>query len=248
MSRLLRLPPLVRAPLTAVSLVLLLAGGVPVAAFPFLAADAGAYRQAIGVHSSECAKDPVPTAGNCWSAAPARVTITGVDQLESGAVAYLVLQVAGREPVREDLLGGALPKDVELGTKLTVRYWHSDIAEVVTASQTLPTRDNPAYRAAHFPGADAAVVVFAILGLIAFGVPLYGDVQEWRRRKRLDSELDTAPGALRGLARYGMTLEPAPTEVPETPPAAEATLTGENAWPAKPDVVPGGAGWNIRAS
>jgi hypothetical protein len=229
MSRPLRLPPLVRAPLTLVSLVLLLAGGITLAVFPFLVADATAYRQAIGDPARECAHNPIPASGGCWSAAAAKVVITGVDHLDSGDVQYLVVAVPGHIAVRENLVPGAHATGIGVGTTVTVRYWHSDIAQILppvdhgAAVVALATRDSPTYRTAQFPIGSAIVAGLGVAGLIGFGVPLFFDVQRWRRRRRIDAEAEAAareattmPGFGRGLLRYGMSLGPTAEPTCET--------------------------------
>ena len=230
MSRLLRLPPLVRAPLTLVSIVLLLAGGIPVAVFPFLVADANAYRQAIGDPARECAHNPIPTSGGCWSAATAKVIITGVDHLDTGDVEYLVVAVPGREAVRENLVAGVPATGLDVGTTVTVRYWHSDLAQILppvdrgAAVVTLATRDNPTYRTAQYPTGSAIAAGLGVVGLLGFGVPLFFDVRRWRRRRRIDAAAEAAaraattmPGFARGLLRYGMSLGPTAEPTPESP-------------------------------
>jgi hypothetical protein len=217
----LRLPPIIRAPLTLVAAVLLLVGGIPVALFPFLYMDAGHYRQAVGVAAAECAHDPIPARGGCWSAASARVTITGVDHTDSGDLAYLVLQIPGRQPVRENLVDTRQAVGMEVGTAVTVRYWGDAIAQVLPPVDksrpqlVAPTRDNPSYRAAHFPGGSAVAAVLGVVGLALFGVPLIGDARRWRRRRELDRQLEQAtrdaaarPDFAQGLRRYGMSLHP----------------------------------------
>jgi len=250
MSRALRLPsmplvpPLVLAPLTAISFVLLLGGGIPVVAFPYASADAATYRQAIVDPAHQCAGNPVPAANGCWSAAGARVTITGVDHLDSGDVAFLVVQPNGGDAVRENLVEGERTTGIDVGNTVTVRYWHADIAEVLPPAAAgipqavLATRDNPLYRTAHFPTGSAVTAVLGSLGLLGFGVPLGFAVRRWRRRRRIEAEADAAareatsrPDFGRGLARYGMSFAPA-TPAPAPTPAPEATLTGQRAWSA----------------
>jgi hypothetical protein len=262
MTRLTRLPLHVRGAVALLSLTLLLWSGIPVLLFPFAALDASHYRTAIVTPAARCAGDPVPAPGGCWSSAAARVTITGSDHLDSGEVVdYAVVEVPGRDPVREDLVSAAGFELLGVGQPVSVRYWGSAIADIVppTAAHAAPlllaTRDNPSYRTRAFPVSDAMALVLALCGVVLFGVPLLGDAQRWRRRRRIEEEAEAAArdalssrGFGRGLARYGM--EPvavpaaAPAAVPEEPEAPHVVLSGEREQPR--GTVPGGAGWNIR--
>lgn len=199
MSRLLRLPLLARIPIALVSAILLIVGAVPVATYPFYAADARNYEGAIGQPARECPHDPIPAAGSCWSAAQARVTITGVDHTVSNSIAYLVLQVAGQQQVRENLLGtAAVPAGIDDGITVTVRFWGSRISQVLppvdkgAAPIVWETGDNPSYRAGSFPTDAAVTAVIGLLGLLGFGLPLIDDVKRWRRRRQIEAEAELA--------------------------------------------------------
>jgi hypothetical protein len=258
------LPLTARAPLFVLSATMLLWGGVPTAVFPFTAMDASHYRAAIDSPAARCAKDAVPTPGDCWSSRTARVTITGVDHLESGDIAYAVLEVPGRDQVRSDFTTGLHVDLLSVGASVTVRYWHSDIVLVYpavaggAAPVVLTTRDNPSYRAAHFPTTDAVTALLALIASVLFGRTLLGDLRAWRRRRAgvVDArELASLPGFGRGLARYGFTVPSAPPEANLTGTAqplsvlpretADTAPTSEPE-PQPPGTRPGGNGWNIR--
>jgi len=269
MSRLHRLPlqrlPLnVRAPLGVLCLLLALWSGVPLLLHPLQMLAAARYSSTVSDPRSECPGDPVPAPGGCWSSVRARVATLGGELAADGSsVYYAVLDVAGRDPVREDFASGDGYRSLAVGQAVSVRYWGADIAEVVVpvapaaaAKPTapapppvvMPTRDNPAYRT-QFPVSDLVLLVPALIGFLLFGLPLTDDVQAWRRRRAVGEEAMTAarlaistPGYQRGLARYGIRLAPEPAPAPATaaaPPAeVETTLTGQSARPAPAAAAP----------
>jgi hypothetical protein len=236
MTRLSRLPLHVRAPLALLCTTLLLWSGIPVALFPLLAMDAGHYRTAITDPAARCSGDPIPARNGCWSATSARVVVTGVDQLDSGTVAYAVVEVPGRDAVREDFVDSAHADTLAADMHVTVRYWGSNIVDVAAAAPLsaarvlMPTRDNPSYRAAHFPWNTAVVAAMALAGVVLFAVPLMGDARRWRQRRRLEIEAEAAGrlaisthGLARGLERYD-----------RTPSRPETALTG---WRTRDEVT-----------
>jgi hypothetical protein len=248
MMRLVRGTPVVRGLASAIALLLGVCGIVPVAAYLLLRLDAAGYESAIGNAARECHGDPIPARGGCWSAASARVVITGVDA-ESGAT-FLVVEVAGQPATREDFVSTP-PAGIAVGTTLTARYWHGDIATMLVSGAdrakppvALPTRDNPGFRAQSLPVAGALLVLLGLGGLLVWGRPLLDDVRALRARRRNQAEAEIAvresaidPGVNRGLARYGM----------------DVVLTGHRATPAAPTPAPpaptqsqGGEGWNVR--
>ena len=262
MVRLVLGTPVVRCVASVFAAILAVCGLVPLVTYPLLRLDASSYGGAIGVAAKECAGDPIPARGGCWSAAPARVTITGVDG-QSG-LAYVVVDVPGRPATREDFVS-APPGVVAVGTTLTARYWHGDVAELVVlpaakgaAPLVLPTADNPAYRATQLPVAGAVLLAVGAGGLLLWGRPLLGDVRDWRRRRRAhdEAELEIRESSRtatlnRGLARYGITLRsddagdhveltgrgdrrPQPQPQPQPPTA--------------PNAEQGGKGWSVRPS
>jgi hypothetical protein len=262
MMRLVRGTPVVRAVLAAVAAIFALWGLVAVAMYPLLRVDAASYERAAGSAAAECPGDPIPARGGCWSAAPARVTISGVDHSGGADVAFVVVAVQGQAARRADLVDATRIAALPTGTTLSARWWHEDIAVLAlpgastgAAPTLLPTRDNPSYRATRLPIGDAVTLLLGAGGLLLWGRPLLADVREWRARRRGDSDgagddsaagpaadgedVTSAPGFGRGLARYGIDLR-----------TTEVTLTGQRATPpsTKPGATtkPGGSGWNIR--
>ena len=265
MVRLVRGTPVVRGVATAIAAILGLCGLIPLLAYPLLRLDASSYSTAIGDAAKECAGDPIPARGGCWSAAPARVTVSGVDA-DSGA-AFAVVEVGGQPSVREDFVSPP-PPDVAVNATLTARYWHDSIAELLLPPAAkgadplvLPTRDNPVYRAASFPTASAVLFAVGLAGLLFWGRPLLADVRDWRNRRRAQAEAyaaiaDSTRAATlnRGLARYGITLRNADLgddveltgrrSVPP-PPQPQAAPPAQPAHPAQQQDG-GGPGWSIR--
>jgi hypothetical protein len=248
MMRLVRGTPVVRGLASAIALLLGVCGIVPVAAYLLLRLDAASYEPAIGNAAKQCQGDPIPARGGCWSAAAARVVITGVDA-QSGA-AFVVVEVAGQPAMREDFVS-APAAGIAVGTTLTARYWHDSIATLQLAGAdkakpptALPTRDSPSFRAQSLPVGGALLVLLGLGGLLVWGRPLLDDVRALRARRRNQAEAEIAvresainPAANRGLARYGM----------------DVVLTGHRATPTSPTPAPpaatqsqGGEGWNVR--
>jgi hypothetical protein len=252
MMRLVRGTPVVRAVASAIAGLLLLCGLVPLAAYPLLRLDAAGYQSAIGDVARECKGDPIPARGGCWSAAPARVTISGADA-QTGA-SFVVVDSKGQPAAREDFVT-APPAPIGVGTTLTARYWHESIAVLMLPAATkgaaplsLPTRDNPTYRATDLPTGGALLALLGAAGLLVWGRPLLADVRAFRERRRQAADPvpqpTSTPTAGLGLKRYGIDLQTA-TE-PE-----DVVLTGHRAAPANPTAAPGaggGKGWNVRPS
>lgn len=254
MMRRVRGTPLVRCAATAIATILGICGLVPLLGYPLLRLDAASYQGAIGVAAGQCAGNPIPARGGCWSAASARVTISGVDA--QAGTSFVVVDVAGQPATREDFVA-APQAAVTVGTAVTARYWHEAIAELVlapaakgAAPAVLPTRDNPSFRATQLPTASALLLLVGAAGLLVWGRPLLDDVRRLRDRRRQDAEARAAvrdsayaAGRNRGLARYGITL-PATDE--------EVVLTGRrDAAPRTPPPAPtagdqGGTGWSVR--
>ncbi len=246
MMRLVRGTPVVRALASAIAAVLLLCGAIPLLGYPLLRLDAASYGSAIGDAHRECGGDPIPARGGCWSAAPARVIISGVDA-QSGA-SFVVVDVTGQPATREDFV--STPPQLGVGTTLTARYWHDSIAELTltppggnAAPFAMPTRDNPAYRAAQLPTAATLLVLVGVAGLLVWGRPLLDDVRRWRNRGREAEEIAAtlresgdAATRNRGLARYGMDLHDADA----------VELRGERSAPRQAPAA-GGTGWNVRS-
>jgi hypothetical protein len=258
MLRLVRGTPVVRMVLTALSVLLTVWGLIALAMYPLLRLDAAAYEMAISSAAAECRGDPIPARGGCWSAAPARVTVTGVDRRSGTDVAFVVVDVHNMPAMRADLVDASHAAALTVGTALTVRYWHEDLAMLVVpapakgaAPLTLPTRDNPTYRAATLPAGDALTLLAGVAGLLVWGRPLLDDVRAWRQRRRdeADDGIDTTPMSFghRGLARYGIDLPDAP---PPPMPHDDVMLTGRRAIPPLPrQAAPqqeDDRGWKIR--
>lgn len=258
MVRLVRGTPVVRCVASLFAAILAVCGLVPLLMYPLLRLDASSYAGAIGVAAKECAGDPIPARGGCWSAAAARVTITGVDG-QTG-LAYAVVDVGGQRATREDFVS-APPGVVGVGAVLTARYWHGDVAELLVppaakgaAPVVLPTADNPAYRATRFPVAGAVLLAVGAGGLLLWGRALLDDVRGWRRRRRaqVEAELEIRQSSHtatlnRGLARYGITLRS-----DDADDHAELTGRGDRRPQQQPSTPPageqGGKGWSVRAS
>jgi hypothetical protein len=243
--------------LTGVAVIFTLWGLVPLAMYPLLRLDAAGYEKAIGDPTAQCAGDPIPARGGCWSAAPARVTIAGIDRQSGADVGFVVVDVGSLPAVRADLVDTSRAAGIAVGTTLTVRYWHEHLSMLVLPAQakgapplTLPTRDNPSYRAAGLPVGDALTMLFGVAGLLVWGRPLLDDARGWRdrwRKQRDDDSIATTPMNLgrRGLARYGLDL-PAGTS-----PADDVVLTGRRATPPPPPPATteqqnADTGWKVR--
>jgi hypothetical protein len=260
MMRLVRGTPVVRLVLSAFAVLFTLWGAIPLALYPLLRLDAAGYARAITDPGAECKGDPIPARGGCWSAAPARVTITGVDHRGGGDVAYVVVDVRGQQPLRADLVDATRADLISTRMTLTARYWHGDVAVLVlpasgkSAPIALPTRANPEYRAAQLPVGDALTALLGVVGLLVWGVPLLADVRAFRARRRdaAATRWDDDHGATaqtfgeRGLARYGIDLHTAPPR--RTALASETELTGRRDRPPQTEsgVAGGDKGWNIR--
>jgi hypothetical protein len=262
MMRLVRGTPVVRMVLTAVAVLFTLWGLLPLAAYPLLRLDAASYEKAIGDAAAECPGDPIPARGGCWSAAPARVTVTGIDRQSGADIAFVVVNVRALPAVRADLADTSRGAAITVGTALTVRYWRDSVSMLVLPAPTrqaqpitLPTRDSPSYRATGLPVGDALTLLLGVAGLLVWGRPLLDDVREWREQRRAkrddgDEGIDATPMTFgrRGLARYGLDL---PAASP-APPADDVVLTGRRATPPPaeaPAPAPhqdGGSGWKIR--
>jgi hypothetical protein len=261
MVRLVRGTPVVRALVSLAAVVLVLSGAIPLLLYPLLRLDAGSYSGAILDPHAQCAGNAIPARGSCWSAAPARVTVSGVDTTGSSAVGFVVLEVSGQPAVRTDFVDHPSVDGLATGTAVTARYWHGDVAMVVLPASKgaqpllLETRDSPAYRAAQFPAGSFVSLALGGGALAFWGLPLLADVREWRRRRRDDVLADAemravahSPAVAHRLAQYSLGTASAP----------ETTLTGRRDWPPpapadRPDPVQpqgapqqGGAGWNVR--
>ncbi|HZS15953.1 MAG TPA: hypothetical protein VFC09_15275 [Candidatus Dormibacteraeota bacterium] len=233
MMRLVRGTPVVRCLASAMAAILLLCGLIPIGAYGLLRLDAAAYAGAIGDRAKECPGDPIPARGGCWSAAPVRVTVSGVDAQTEAS--FVVVDAPGAPPAREDFVITP-PVRIATGTTLTARYWQASIAELLlpagdagAAPTALPTRDNPQYRAQTVPVASALLTLVSIGGLLVWGLPLVDDLRQLRRRRRMQAEAEAealeslrAAGQNRGLARYGIDLGAAG-------PADGVVLTGHRA-------------------
>src|SRR5437867_2947391 len=219
MTRWVRGTPQVRAIATVFATLFVVFSVWPLAAYPLLRLDAASYQAAIGDKAKQCAGDPIPARGGCWSAAPARVTIAGVDA-DSGAT-FAVVAVNGQPATRADLVDPPPPGTIAVGDTLTVRYWHGDVAMLVLDAPSkgavftlLATRANPVYREGQFPTGSALTFLLGVAGLLVWGRPLLDDVRGYRERKRRDAaaeadarEATSSPTFGRGLARYGIDLK-----------------------------------------
>jgi hypothetical protein len=242
MMRLVRGTPVVRMVLSVLAALFTVWGAVALAGYPLLRLDAAAYEHAIGDASARCAGDPVPARGGCWSAVPARVTVSGVDGSSGTPIAFAVVDMPHSAAMRADLLDashlGALPT----GTRLTVRFWHDRLSMLVVPAATgaapllLATRDSPTYHATALPVGDALTLLLGVAGLLVWGRPALDDVRTWRERRRPQREggdADVTALGRRGLARYGIDL-------PGTG-GDDVQLTGQRTAPQE-----SGAGWNVR--
>jgi hypothetical protein len=264
MLRLVRGTPVVRALVSLAAVVLVLSGAIPLLLYPLLRLDAGSYSGAILNPRGQCAGNAIPARGGCWSAAPARVTVSGVDTGGVDAVGFVVLEVKGQPAVRADFVAHPSTGGVAEGTVVTARYWHGDVAMVVLPVAArgarpvmLETRDSPAYRASQFPAASFLSLVLGAAALVVWGAPLLDDVRAWWRRRRdgvlADAEMRAvaqSPAVAHRLAQYSLGTGATP--------AHETTLTGRRDWPPpadapRPDPVQplgtpqqGGSGWNVR--
>jgi hypothetical protein len=224
MLRLVRGTPVVRGIATAMAAVIVLCGAVPLLAYPLLRLDAAGYETAIGSAAKECSGDPIPARGGCWSAAPARVTVSGAD-VQRG-VSFVVVDVPGQPGTREDFVTPP-PNPIAVGATLTARYWHDTIAVLMLPGAdrskpplALPTRDNPSYRVTSLPVGGALLFLAGGAGLLTWGLPLLDDVRRYRERRRHAAAAEIAvrdstssPTFGRGLARYGFDVGGAPEDV-----------------------------------
>ncbi|HEV7680225.1 MAG TPA: hypothetical protein VGQ42_16810 [Candidatus Dormibacteraeota bacterium] len=253
MLRLVRGTPVVRALVSLAAVVLVLSGAIPLLLYPLLRLDAGSFSGAIRDLHAQCAGNAIPARGGCWSAAPARVIISGVDTSGASTVGFVVLEVKGEPSVRADFVDHPGVDGVARGTAVTARYWHGDVAMVVLAGAgkgapalMLETRDSPAFRASQFPAASLVSLLLGGAALAVWGMPLLADVREWRRRRRDDGYGDAelravaqSPAVANRLARYSLGTAPTPARAPgpassaapAATPAPETTLTGRRDWP-----------------
>jgi hypothetical protein len=239
--------------------VLVLSGAIPLLLYPLLRLDAGSFSGAIRDAHAQCAGNAIPARGGCWSAAPARVIISGVDTSGAGAIGFVVLEVNGEPSVRADFVAHPSVDGFARGTAVTARYWHGDVAMVVLPAATkgaqpqlLETRDSPAFRASQFPTGSFVSLALGAAALVVWGLPLLADGRDWRRRRRDDQDADAearavaqSPAVAHRMARYSLGTDPAPaataTPTPTPAPAvldapaatttSEATLTGRRDWP-----------------